>query len=171
MGANILILGGGVGGLVAANELRKLLSKEHPITLVDRAPSFVFSPSLLWLLIGERTAKQITRPLARLQRKGIDLVVGEIQRVDPKQREVIIDGQSRSFDFLVIALGAELFPESVPGLAEAQHNIYTLRGAETFHQALTEFRGGRIVVLTAAPAYKCPAAPYEAAMLVDQRWS
>ncbi|MEX2133067.1 MAG: FAD/NAD(P)-binding oxidoreductase, partial [Acidimicrobiia bacterium] len=69
-------------------------------------------------------------------------------------------------DHLVVSLGAELAPETIPGLAESGHNFYTLAGAESFRDALTEFNGGRIVVLTAAPAYKCPAAPYEAAMLI-----
>jgi sulfide:quinone oxidoreductase len=79
---------------------------------------------------------------------------------------VRVDDQDLAGDALVIALGAELAPETIPGLAAAGHNLYTLSGATATRQALDEFPGGRIVVLTAAPAYKCPAAPYEAAMLV-----
>lgn len=68
---------------------------------------------------------------------------------------------------MVIALGADLSPQTVPGLAEAGHNFYTLAGAESLRRELEEFTGGTVVVLTAAPLYKCPAAPYEAAMLVE----
>jgi sulfide:quinone oxidoreductase len=163
----ILVLGGGVGGLVAAHELRRLLPTEHRVILVDRDPQFVFAPSLLWLMTGGRTAGGISRPLARLKRKGIEVVQGEIARIDAAHREVTVSGEKLSGDYLVIALGAELAPETVPGLPAAGHNFYTVAGAEALRDALGAFTGGRLVVLTAAPAYKCPAAPYEAAMLLE----
>ena len=167
MGKTILILGGGIGGLVAANELRKALPKEHRIVLVERETSFVFAPSFLWLMTGGRTAGEISRPLARLEKKGIELERGEIERIDADKREAVVNGRTLAADFLVIALGAELAPETIPGLAEAGHGFYTLSGAEALRDALARFAGGRLVVLTAAPAYKCPAAPYEAAMLLE----
>ncbi len=167
MSQTVLILGGGVGGLVAANELRKALPKEHGIVLVEREASFVFAPSFLWLMTGGRTAGQISRPLARLEKKGIELVRGEIERIDADKREAVVNGRALAADFLVIALGAELAPETVPGLAQAGHDFYTLAGAEALRDALARFVGGKLVVLTAAPAYKCPAAPYEAAMLLE----
>jgi sulfide:quinone oxidoreductase len=80
---------------------------------------------------------------------------------------VIVGGRRLVGDFLVIALGAELAPETIPGLAQAGHNFYTLAGAEALRDALAQFTGGKLVVLTAAPGYKCPAAPYEAAMLLE----
>jgi sulfide:quinone oxidoreductase len=163
----ILVLGGGVGGLVAAHELRRLLPKEHRVILVDREPRFVFAPSLLWLMTGSRTVERISRPLAPLKRKGIEVVEGEIERIDAAHREVIVGEQKLTGDYLVVALGAELAPETVPGLPAAGHNFYTVAGAEALHEALGMFTGGKLVVLTAAPAYKCPAAPYEAAMLLE----
>jgi len=167
MGQTVLILGGGVGGVVAANRLRKLLPQDQRVVLVDREPSFVFAPSFLWLMTGDRTAKQISRPFARLQRKDIEIVRGEIERIDPKNRSAVVAGRVLGGDFLIVALGAELDPAAVPGLAEAGNNFYTLAGAEAFHDAFSAFSGGRIAVLTAAPGYKCPAAPYEAAMLIE----
>jgi sulfide:quinone oxidoreductase len=163
----ILVLGGGVGGLVAAHELRDLLPPEHRVILVDREPQFVFAPSLLWLMTGGRTAGGISRPLARLKRKGIEVVQGEIERIDADHREVTVSGKKLSGDYVVIALGAELAPETIPGLPAAGHNFYTVAGAEALRDTLGGFTGGRLVVLTAAPAYKCPAAPYEAAMLLE----
>lgn len=167
MGKTVLILGGGVGGLVAANRLRAELPDEHRVVLVERDAAFVFAPSLLWLMTGDRTADKISRPLARLERKGIELVRGEIQKIDVERREVTVDGRALVGDYLVISLGAELAPETIPGLAEAGHSFYSLAGAEALRDALASFTGGRLVVLTAAPAYKCPAAPYEAAMLLE----
>lgn len=163
----ILVLGGGVGGLVAATKLRKALPMRHRVVLVERESSFVFVPSLLWLMTGNRAAGQISRPMSRLEKRGIEVVRGEIERIDPEKREVVVSGRTLTGDYLIIALGAELAPDAVPGLAEAGHNFYTLAGAEALRDALAGFTGGKLVVLTAAPAYKCPAAPYEAAMLLE----
>jgi sulfide:quinone oxidoreductase len=167
MGQTILILGGGVGGLVAANELRWVLPKEHRVVLVDREDSFVFAPSLLWLMTGGRTREKISRPLARLEKRGVEVVRGEVERVDPGKREALVAGRTLAGDHLIIALGAELSPETIPGLPESGHDFYTLEGAEALRDAFARFSGGKLVVLTAAPAYKCPAAPYEAAMLLE----
>lgn len=163
---SILVLGGGVGGLIAAGALRKRLPKIHRITLVDRQENHVFAPSFLWLMTGDRSVGQICRPLARLEKKGIDVVRGEIERIEPESRMVTVDGKSMSADILVVALGADLAPDTIPGLSEAGHDFYTLSGAESLRDSLRSFEQGRLIVLTAAPAYKCPAAPYEAAMLL-----
>lgn len=167
MARTALILGAGIGGIVAAETLRKLLPPEHRVLVVERERDHVFAPSLLWHMTGANTAASFTRPLAALSAKGVDLVGGEISRIDPANRSVEVGGKTLAGDAMIVALGAEYAPESVPGLAAAGHNLYTLAGAQSIHAALEAFRGGRIVVLTAAPAYKCPAAPYEAAMLVD----
>ena len=163
----IVILGGGVGGVATARALRKRLARAHRIILVDRERDHVFAPSLLWLMVGQRTADAITRPLARLARKGIDVRIGNVEHIDPERRIVTVAGQAVPADYLVITLGAELAPESIPGLAQAGHNFYACSGARSLWTALEHLRSGRIVVLTAAPAYKCPAAPYEGAMLIE----
>ena len=78
-----------------------------------------------------------------------------------------VNGETIAADYLVVSLGAELAPEAIPGMQEAGHNLYTLPGAEALRDALAAIEQGRVVILTAAPAYKCPAAPYEAALLID----
>lgn len=167
MGANVLILGGGFGGWVAANEIRKGLPEEHRVTVVDRSDSSNLGLSLLWLMTGERKADRISRSFSSLKRMGVIFLRGEIERIDPQRRDVVVDGKSYIGDYLLVALGAELAPETIPGLPEAGHNFYTLSGADALSRALADFPGGRLVVMTAAPAYKCPAAPYEAAMLLE----
>lgn len=163
----VLVLGGGVGGVVAARELRRRLPRKHRIVLVDREREHLFAPSLIWLMVGTRKADSIKRPLARLARKGIEVVHGEVETIDAAARIVTVGGRRIAADYIIVSLGAELAPETVPGLVGAGHNFYTLSGAEAFRDALRSLNAGRIVVLTAAPAYKCPAAPYEVAMLVD----
>ena len=166
-GKTVLILGGGVGGIVAATQLRRLLAPEHRVVLVEQEADHVFAPSLLWLMIGERNAAQISRSLTALAKRGIELIRGRIERIDPATRTIRVNGMDITGDHMVIALGAELAPELVPGLATAGHNFYTLAGAESLRTALAGFRQGRIVVLVAAMPFKCPAAPNEAAMLIE----
>ncbi|MDP3511728.1 MAG: FAD/NAD(P)-binding oxidoreductase [Sulfuritalea sp.] len=166
MGRTALVLGAGIGGIVVAETLRKLLPAEDRVVVVERERDHVFAPSLLWHMTGDNEAAAFTRPLSSLSAKGIDLVTGELTRIDPTMRSVEVGGKTLNGDALIVALGADYAPEAVPGLAEAGHNFYTLQGAQDIRTALDAFEGGRIVVLTAAPAYKCPAAPYEAAMLV-----
>ena len=163
----VVILGGGVGGLVAARELRRRLPRQHRVVVVDKQKEHLFAPSLLWLLVGQRDARSIQRPLKQLERHGIEVRCGEVEKIDPATRQVTVSGEVLAADHLIVALGAELAAETIPGLVESGHNFYTLAGAQSLRAALGTLRKGRIVVMTAAPAYKCPAAPYEAAMLID----
>jgi sulfide:quinone oxidoreductase len=166
-GKTVLILGGGVGGLVAADRLRRALPRDHRVVLIERERQHLFQPSLLWVAVGDRRPEQIQRPLDRLARKGVELVTATVEALDPARRVVTAGGREYTGDAVIVALGAELVPETIPGLADGGHDLYTLRGASAIFSALKSFRGGRVAVLTAAPAYKCPAAPYEAAMLVE----
>jgi sulfide:quinone oxidoreductase len=167
MSRTALVLGAGIGGLVAAETLRKLLPVSDRVIAVDRAADHFFPPSLLWLMVGQREPADFTRSLDRLARRGVDLRRGNVTSIDPRRCAAEVDGQAISADALIIALGADYAPEAIPGLAAAGLNLYTMEGATAIRDALARFNGGRIVFMTAAPAYKCPAAPYEAAMLVD----
>lgn len=163
----IVIAGGGVGGIVTANRLRRRLGREHRVVLVDRNPDFTFAASLLWVMTGTRTAARITRPLNRLERRGIEVLIGDITAIDPTTRTVTVDGRDLRADHLVVALGAQWATDRIPGLAEHGHTFATPEGAPRLAAELQRIEEGRITVLTAAPLYKCPAAPYEAALLID----
>ncbi|ALP53728.1 pyridine nucleotide-disulfide oxidoreductase [Candidatus Tenderia electrophaga] len=166
-GKTILILGGGIGGVVAASLLRKKLPREHRVVLIEREANHVFAPSFLWLMTGLRTPEKISRPLAKLDKLGIERIQGEIENIDPAKKTVTVGGQEFKCDYLVLALGAELAPDTIPGLAEAGHNLYSLKGAEALREARLQLREGRLVVLVSGVPFKCPAAPYEAAMLLE----
>ncbi|MEW6051789.1 MAG: FAD/NAD(P)-binding oxidoreductase [Candidatus Zixiibacteriota bacterium] len=162
----ICILGGGIGGLVAANELRRLLPKYHRIVLVDRVEQHAFAPSFLWVMTGDRQSDRITRPIKSLLRPGVEFVHANVSAIDTERSRVEMEKGSLSYDYLVVAVGAELSPESVPGLHEAAHTFYTLNGASRLHGTLREFHAGRIAVVIASTPYKCPGAPLEGAMLI-----
>ncbi len=165
-GKTILILGGGIGGVVAATRLREKLPREHRVVLIERDAHHLFQPSLLWLMTGARDVQSISRPLAALDRKGVERVQGQVEHIDALQRTVRVNGQTFTGDVLVIALGAQYAPDTMPGLAEAGHNFYSLGGAESLRDARLDVRRGRVVVLVSGIPFKCPAAPYEAAMLL-----
>jgi sulfide:quinone oxidoreductase len=165
-GKTIVILGGGVGGLVAANELRRVLSRENRIVLIEKNRQHAFAPSFLWLMTGDRRPEQISRDVRQLVQEDVELLQAEARAIDLTGRRVETTAGSLTYDFLVVALGAELAPESVPGLAESAQTFYTLDGAAQLRIALRSFSGGKIAIVVAALPFKCPAAPYEGAMLI-----
>ena len=163
----VVILGGGAGGLVAAHELRKRISSNHHVVLVDRSEQHAFPASFIWLMVGARRPEQVSRPLRALVPAGVEVVTAEVESIDLGNRRVVLAGQPLDYDYLVIALGAELSFESVPGLREGSHSFYEFdRVAELRHE-LTVFQGGTVAMVVGATPYKCPGAPHEAAMLLD----
>jgi len=166
-GKTIVVLGGGVGGLVASNELRKRLGREHRVVLVDRDTRHVFAPSFTWLMLGWRDPVQISRNLVSLKNKGIEYVNTEALEIDPGNRLVKTGTGDFAYDYLIVALGTELNPQAIPGLYEAAHTPYSLDGAVALRDALKGFDGGKVAVVISALPFKCPAAPYETALLLE----
>ena len=163
----IVILGGGAGGLVAANELRKKLGTEHRIVVIDKNSKHVFQPSLLWLMIGQRKPEKIQKELSLLTRKGIEFINDEVKEISISEKSVKTGKGAINFDYLIISLGADLAAESIKGLKESGFNLYSIDSVSKLGKELEKFTDGKIVVLIAGTPFKCPAAPYEAAMLLD----
>ncbi len=166
MQSTIVVLGGGVGGMVAANEIRRQLPAAHRVVLVERNAQHVFAPSFLWLMTGDRKPDQIRRPLAGLLRRGVELVQAEVLGIDAVHRKVRTSATEIAYDRLIVALGADLAPDAIPGLAGASHTFFTFAGAASLRETLQAFSGGRIAVVVSAIPYKCPGAPHEGAMLI-----
>jgi sulfide:quinone oxidoreductase len=162
-----VVLGGGTGGLVAARELQPRVPAGHRVVLVDRSAEHTYQPSLLWQMIGERRPEQLRRPLNRLERKGISFHQAEVEELDLDNKVVRTTSADLEYDTLVVSLGAQLAPETVPGFEQMAYNLYTPEGCTQIHDALEDFREGTIGVLITAMPFKCPAAPYEAAFLAE----
>ncbi|MFQ5871437.1 MAG: NAD(P)/FAD-dependent oxidoreductase [Candidatus Geothermarchaeales archaeon] len=163
----ILILGGGIGGVVAANVLRNKLAKQHEVALVDRGPHHQFPPAYPWMMMGWRELGQTRKDLGLLEKKGIRFIQGEISRIDPEERIVEVASETLGYDYLIVSLGADLAPEMITGFADTAHHNYTADAALQFREALTIFEGGTIAMGISSPPFKCPAAPFESALLVD----
>ena len=162
----VLILGGGSGGLATAGRLKELLGDKVSVTVIDKQRSFVMGFSLLRVMTGEKTEQEVTFPKDKVSQKGIKFINTEVNGIDVNN-SIIRTGQGEfAYDYLVIALGAELAPENVSGFESAFH-MYTLEGAKKLGDALSSFRDGLIRLVVSSTPFKCPPAPYEAAMLID----
>lgn len=166
-GTNVVILGGGSGGLATAGRLKELLGDKVNITIIDRQSTFVMGFSLLRIMTGEKTEQEVGVPKEKISQTGIRFVNLEVNEIDTTKKSVIKTGKGEfAYDYLVIALGAELAPDKVPGFESAFH-MYTLEDAKKLRDALSSFRGGLLRLIVSSTPFKCPAAPYEAAMLID----
>lgn len=163
----VVVLGGGIGGQVAATRLAQRLGTRAHVRLIERSHSYTFPPSLLWLMVGGRSAQAITRDYSTLRRRGVEVMRATVEAVDTAASSVRTDEGTVAYDYLVIALGATPERTALPGLAEHAHDPYDLAAAARLRDALAHFGGGRVVVGIASLPYKCPAAPYETAMLID----
>jgi sulfide:quinone oxidoreductase len=116
---------------------------------------------------GARRAEQIAIDLRRLRRRGIETVATDVLAIEPAVGKVTTEDGELAFDRLVVSLGADLAPDAMPGFSEGAHNLYTLEGATSAGEELRRLPEGRLVVLVSRTPYKCPAAPYEAALLAE----
>ena len=170
----IVVLGGGTGGTLTANRLRKVLPVDGvQITVVDRDDRHVYQPGLLFVPFGLTHPEDIVRPRGRQLRRGIEFRESAVERVNIAAHEVLLGGGSvLSYDVLVVASGAVLVPEETPGLTgagwmEKVFTFYTPEGAGALEGALATFGGGRVVVNVVDMPIKCPVAPLEFCFLAD----
>lgn len=163
----ILILGGGFGGIAAARRLRARLDPADEVILVDRRAYFMMGFRKSWGLVGEAPLEAGQRPLSALERAGIRYRQGTLTGLDPAARAAEVDGQRLEADALIVALGAELAPEIVPGLSESgAHNVYDPQAIPRAAEAVQAFKGGTVGVGVFGAPYKCPPGPFEMALLL-----
>lgn len=165
---HIVILGGGFGGLSAALEIRTRLSAAQArVTVVDRKDWFMVGFAKLWIIRGTRTFEESTAPLENLSKKDIEFVKAEVLELDTIQKHVETSKGRLSYDYLIVAMGAHLAPNRIPGLAEYGFNLYDHDHLETIRKRLMGIKSGSVAIVISSMPYKCPPAPFEAAMLID----
>jgi sulfide:quinone oxidoreductase len=170
----IVILGGGTGGTMTANRLRRRFDRdEAEIHVVDRDDTHVYQPGLLFVPFGLAQVGEIVRPRQRQLRDGVVFHENEVESVALDKDEVLLDdGTALPYDVLVVATGVRLQPEETEGMTGAGWNervftFYSPEGADGLQGALERFAGGRLVVNLVDMPIKCPVAPLEFAFLAD----
>ena len=169
MPARVVVLGGGVGGTLAANLLSEELGRDVKVTVVDPTGMHVYQPGFLYVALGQANGRWLSRDERLLLRDDVELAVEEAARVDPAAGEVhLARGGALPYDYLVMATGARLARNEILGLSEGSHDFYSLEGAERLREELRRFRGGRIKLGIAGIPYKCPPAPVEFVLMLEE---
>lgn len=132
----VVIVGGGIGGLVAARRLRRKLDASDHVIVCEPSPVSHLGPSLLWVMTGARRPERIATDLRLQRRRGIEVLEAQTLELDPGSRVVKTTDGAVHYDRAIVAVGAELAPEALPGFAESAHNVYSLEGARSAGAAL-----------------------------------
>ena len=165
---HVVILGGGFGGLSAANEIRNSLdSSKVNITIIDKKDWFMVGYAKLWIMNGSRTFENSIGSLNELPKKQINFIKDEIIEINTKNNFVKTKSENILFDFLIISMGAVLAPEKIPGLRDNGFNLYDHNQLNQINEKLNKIQSGKIAIVIMGMPYKCPPAPFEASLLVD----
>ena len=167
----ILIVGGGMGGTILANNLARRLAPELragkvQVSMLSASDKHMYQPGLLYLCLGRMTPDELYRDQASLLEPGIEFKVDPVETFELDQNRVKTkSGATVGYDILVIATGARAVPEMIPGLAENAETFYTEATALKMFKRLQTFQGGRVVIAVGVP-HKCPMAPLEIAFML-----
>lgn len=160
----ILILGAGFGGLETATGLSGVLRDGYEITLIDKSDSFFIGFSKIDVMFGRRTEQQARYRYSNLKAEGVRFVQATVNSIDTEARKVDSSAGSFEYDYLVIALGADLSHDATPGYPESgAHEFYSMAGAARLRPVIEGFSRGTLVLGILGAPYKCPPAPYEVA--------
>ena len=162
----ILIVGGGMGGTILANNLARRLQGEVKsgkarLTMLTASDKHMYQPGLLYLAFGRMAPDELYRDQASLLEAGVDLHVDPVEQFLLDQNQVKTrSGAVHDYDVLAIATGSRAVPETIPGLVENSETFYTEDTAIKMFKRLQAFEGGKVVIAVGVP-HKCPMAPLE----------
>lgn len=162
----ILVVGGGTGGTIVANNLARRLAGEIRagkvrLTMLSASDRHMYQPGLLYVAFGQIMPDELYRDQARLLEPDIDFHVDPVTHFELDQNSVKTEsGQTHNYDILVIATGSRMVPQEIPGLTEGAEFFYTEETALKMFKRLREFKGGRVAITVGVP-HKCPIAPVE----------
>jgi sulfide:quinone oxidoreductase len=168
----ILVVGGGMGGTILANNLARRLKGEMKagkvrLEMLSASDKHAYLPGLLYVAVGRMTPDELYRDQASLLEPGIAFAVDPVEQFMLDKNQVKTKGgRIVDYDLLAIATGSRMYPESIPGLKENAEFFYTEETAVKMFNRLREFKGGRIVIAMGVP-HKCPMAPLEITFMLD----
>jgi sulfide:quinone oxidoreductase len=170
---NVLVLGGGVGGTLVANLISRKIKKQIDagtarVTVVDERGEHVYQPGFMYIAMGNEDPRSLRKPERRLLDDRVELVIGEVTGIDEESQAVsLADGSTLDYDYLVLATGSRILPETIEHFEQEAHHFYSEEAALRLRKALDTFTGGKVVVGIASMPYKCPPAPLEVALLIE----
>jgi sulfide:quinone oxidoreductase len=169
----IAIVGAGTGGSVLANRLADRLAPEIDagdveVTLVTESETHVYKPIWLYVAFGKRDPADGHRPVAELVDRRVSLRFSRVEAIDVEGKRLSLNGgDTLGYDHLVLATGARIVPDEVPGLADGGHDFYSEEGALALRDALADFTEGHLVLSVVGTPHMCPAAPLEFVFMAD----
>src|SRR5262245_33631345 len=169
MAKRVVILGAGFGGLELATRLAAEVPDEVDVTLIDKNDAFVFGYAKLDVMFGRQTYDEVRLRYADIAKPSVQFRQERITSIDPVAKRVLTDRGTYDADIIVVALGADLAPEVTPGLLDgsgAEYEFYSPDGAAHLRDILPTFDGGTVVIGVLGGFFKCPPAPYEAALMM-----
>ena len=167
MRSRVVVLGAGFGGLELTTILSDACGDSIDIVLIDRGDAFVFGFSKLDVMFGRRMPADVRHPYRDIVKPGVRFLHSTVRSIDPAARRVVTDDGTFEADFLVVALGADIDPAATPGLVEGGNEFYTVAGAFTLREVLPRFERGPAIIGVTGKSFKCPPAPSETALLLD----
>lgn len=163
----VVIVGGGTGGAPAARSLRRKLGPEHRVIIIEKEKMPANLAVLPLYAVGKKGRRQVFRNRSLLKRHGVELIAGQVQKIDPAQKKVYTGQEEIGYDLLLIAAGAELDRSRPLGMAGAGFDLQSFAGVDEMRAALPHFQGTEIAIVVASTNIKCPGAPYEYALLLE----
>jgi sulfide:quinone oxidoreductase len=170
----LIILGAGTGGTIMANKLRKVLDRsEWEMIIIDEEKNHYYQPGFLFIPFGIYTKQDVIKPKADFIPSGVKLVFSKIDRIEPADNRVLLDGGTvLTYDWLIISTGIRLAPEETPGLTDKLwykkiFDFYTIEGAVALREFFRNWEGGKLVLAISEMPIKCPVAPLEFVFLAD----
>jgi sulfide:quinone oxidoreductase len=167
MSTRVVVLGAGFGGLELSARLSEALGDDVDVTLIDKSDAFVFGFSKLDVMFGKKTLETVRSSYADIAKPGVRFRQETIVSIDPVERRTVTDFDTYEADVLVVALGADLDTSATPGLDAGGNEFYSVEGAVRLREVLPSFDAGHAIVGVTGPSFKCPPAPSEAAILLD----
>ena len=168
---HVVILGAGFGGLELSARLSAAFDDHIKITLIDKNEAFIFGFSKFELMFGRQGREDVSSYYRTIAKAGVEFRQELVTSIDPVSRRVVTDKGAYNADVLVVALGADYDFGATPGFTEGGNEFYSVAGALRLHQVLPGVTSGNVVVAVLSEPFKCPPAPCEAAMLLDEYFS